>query len=384
MVNYTENIIPAMTSDNMNGFIITASSNSGASYLPFRAFDRNLSYYWAVSTSATTGWIACEFPTPKRIVKFTIRNRLDYSSPKAFTFEGFDGTNWIVLFSSPANETPNWRDGEKREFLVNNDKEYKRYRVNVSQAQSAGRTIEINEIEMMEELILEKYILNSNNKYYSFKPIRAVHETNMTSNTTPPPLIASASTEFNNNYAAWKAFNGTNSGGVDYWCTTVGTTGWVQINYGRRVYANSVELTAHLNSATVVTGMPKDFNILGSNDGINFTELLKVTNQVGWGFAETREFNFNITEPYQYYRIQVLSENGYGYVTISEILFRYKSNSILELPNVTKNNFVKYGSDTINNLNTAFIGKDYLLQKTNSGTLIEKQLNKKPLSISFK
>ncbi|MDD1502593.1 discoidin domain-containing protein [Lysinibacillus sp. CNPSo 3705] len=384
MVNYTDNIIPKMTSNSTNGFIATASSEYSSNYQPWGAFDRG-DNYWSSSSGSSSGWISCEFPTPRKIIKFTIRNRIDASSPIVFSFDGFDGVNWIVLYKE--DRASFWKDGEKREYYVNNTKEYKRYRINISQSQSVGRYPEIAEIEMMEELIYKKTLLQSNKKVYSLEPIDAIYETKMTSNTAPSPFVASASSEYNSTYPAWKAFNGTNTGGsYDYWSSVAGTKAWIQINYGKRVQANILELSASMTTQELANGMPRDFNILASNDNSNFIKLSEFKDQT-WKNGETKVFKFRNNIAYQYYRIEAFSTNGYGYVCIGEILFKNIANNIIEVPKASVNNFVNYGTNTSKNLNRIIETKDYILQdevSKNEQGLWTTKIDRKPLSISFK
>src|SRR6185312_1956906 len=74
----------------------------------------------------------------------------------------------------------------------------------------------------------------------------------------------------------------------------------------------------------VVTDAPKDFNILGSNDGVNFDVLSQIQNQTGWLQNQRRDFDFVNSNHYRYYRLQILTNNGHAnFTTVGEIKFGY-------------------------------------------------------------
>lgn len=233
---------------------------------------------------------------------------------------------------------------------------------------------------------INKILLLSNSKTYSLLPKETKHETKMTSNTAPAPFVVSASSVYNTTYPAWKAFNGTNSGETDSWISLNTVTGWLQINYGSQKRVNKVSITSRNVASTSVSSSPKDFNILGSNDGINFTMLGQFKNEVNWGINETRDFRFINNNYYQYYKIDILSNNGLPAVSIGELIFSYES-IISQIPNSSVQNFIKYGVDSpIKNLEIIQLNNNYILQDTiseNEEGLWTTQLNRKPLSIKF-
>ncbi|KOY83014.1 discoidin domain-containing protein [Lysinibacillus macroides] len=242
----------------------------------------------------------------------------------------------------------------------------------------------------------KKILIQYQNRLYSSKIINIINHTKMTSNTTPAPLKISASSTNtgNSNYQPWKVFNGTNAGGViDSWLSGNVTTGWIQIDYGVKKIANRVAISAQITSAwSTILNAPKDFNILGSNNDVNFEIIGQYRNQINWSSGETR--NYNISKPnfYRYYRIQILSVNGAGQMSLSEVLFSYTYPEVTEISflntgKLNSNNFIKYGVNLNEyTLNVLFSHKKYILQDTiseNEEGLWETQLGRKPLSISF-
>lgn len=163
---YTENLIPAMTSDTSPSGKVSSSSvytNANGTLLSaYMAFDHSTTNYscWGAN-SELSGWLEYEFADEKTITKYTLQPRdwaeYVWQSPKDWTFEAWDeeeGT-WVVL-DTQTNIT-NWSIGAKKEFTFNNSNSYLRYRINVSAivdnpsaSPQKVRTIAIGEFEMME------------------------------------------------------------------------------------------------------------------------------------------------------------------------------------------------------------------------------------------
>lgn len=231
------------------------------------------------------------------------------------------------------------------------------------------------------------FLLRDNNRIYSLESKDTWYNTNMTSNNTPAPLVASASSGWSSDYPAWKSFNGTNIvSSYDVWVSANGQlTGWIQIDYGKSLRVNKLRLEA-TSDAGYLMANPKTFNILYSNDGINFSKATTIRNQTNWTVKENREYVFKEFKA-RYIRIEVIENNGYSnYVTIGEILFGYKTIALKQIPILSLRNFISYGCYSSNIPPIPTITKDYILQdevSENEEGLWTTQLDRKPLSISF-
>lgn len=388
MVIYkTEIATPKMTSNTLPQGRAFASSSYGTGYEAFRCFDQiDNNEGWVTPTGIKTGYIGYEFNSPICISKYILRSSLSAynETPKDWTFEGSnDNLTWEIL-DTQINQIWSANLTEKEYFIVNQTK-YKSYRLNITANNGNGSYLGLNELKMYERDIQKLYLLKSNNKTYSLESFNTWYETKMTSNTAPAPFEASASSIYNSTFNAWKAFNGTNVSNQDCWVTPNNiVNGWIQLNFGRNVKVNTVKLTSRFGGYE--TQSPKRFQILGSNDGISFDLLTEFNNQKNWITNETRKFIFFNEKEYQYYRINILENNGGIAVSIGEILFSYESNYANELPSTKTSNFIKYGNEKIEDTNVIFHNKNYILQDTvseNSEGLWTTQLTRKPLSIKF-
>ncbi len=146
---------------------------------------------------------------------------------------------------------------------------------------------------------------------------------NMTSNTLPSPFVASASTEYDSNSRAWKAFDGSTA---DYPTGSYYSTGglnaaWVQIQLDAARWLASYKIT---NRGNVTDASPKDWTLQGSNNGSTWTT---VDTQTGINWASTSlEKTFTIASgsrgSYSYWKLDVtavqVAASGVG---ISEIKY---------------------------------------------------------------
>lgn len=159
-----------------------------------------------------------------------------------------------------------------------------------------------------------------------YTPIFTWYETRMTSNTAPSPLVASASSVYNDpRYLEFKAFNGTNLDANDVFLFASGVlTGWLQIDFGKNTQVDSIRITS-INLSGSVTATPKDMKFQGSLDGIIFEDIYTLPPQTGWGANETRSFNLGRQSNFRFYRLVVDSNNGYtSYTAIGQLVFGYK------------------------------------------------------------
>lgn len=161
-VQYTDNIIPVMTSNTSPSGEASASStycdednNYSSAWLAFD-HEGTLSINGWVSNNDKTGWLAYEFTDSKCITKYTIVSNGHHNTtglngaPRYWTFEGWDeqSSKWVIL--DIRKNITDWYLGVKKEFTFLNTNAYKKYRINVTSTKNDGYHVCINELEMME------------------------------------------------------------------------------------------------------------------------------------------------------------------------------------------------------------------------------------------
>lgn len=241
--------------------------------------------------------------------------------------------------------------------------------------------VQFNEL-YFETVKQEKILFGFDNKAYAIVGEDGAYGTKMTSNNSPAPLVASASSNWSTDYLPWKAFNGTNLDVYDYWATSNRlTTGYIQLDFGILRKINVITLFCR-NASGSELNAPKDIDVQASTDGTNFEKIGEIRNQTGWKMNESRTYTINNHRSYRYYRLNVLANNGGAdYVGIGEIIFGYKHLKLVELQEATVHNFINYGNQEMNALNNIMIHKEYVLRPQNS---LKVQLTRKPLSLTFK
>ncbi len=157
---YTTNLIPQMTSDTTPAGVASASEN-WYNTPAWKAFNRTPNHsgdldYNSWATTKSSGWLAYEFSTSQIITKYTLCTKFSIQNsdnmPKNWTFEGWDGANWVIL--DTRNNIIDWvTDGTKKEFSFENSTAYKKYRINISTNVSGATSYTVNlvigELEMM-------------------------------------------------------------------------------------------------------------------------------------------------------------------------------------------------------------------------------------------
>ena len=152
---YTENLIPMMTSNTSPEGVAFSSPTVSSYFNAYNAFDGvksavNYNNIEGWESETNTGYLGYEFSSPVQINKYTLNaynvEKGDVRMPKDWTFEAWNGYEWIVL-DERTNET-NWGLGETRDYTFENIQEYNKYRINVT-ANNGHTYLAICEMEMM-------------------------------------------------------------------------------------------------------------------------------------------------------------------------------------------------------------------------------------------
>lgn len=114
-----------------------------------------------------------------------------------------------------------------------------------------------------------------------------------------------ASQIYDTNYQAWKAVNGTNSGGYDCWLSGAATAYYIFYN---PIPLNVTKLT--ITNRPYNQGLTGG-NIYASNDNVNWTLLTSFTNSVTTANASWDINLSNNTNYYNYYKIDCLQKATY-------------------------------------------------------------------------
>lgn len=338
----TVNAIPTMTSNTTPSGVVSASSIDTTSRDSWKAFDKGGNVWKPLDNDKA--WIAYEFPNNIAIAKYSIQVDTISAGIKSWRFEGWDGQSWIILDTQIGTV---WSvNFEKKEFIIDNKIEFKKYRIFVTESASLNYPIFIREIEMFERIAVNKILISSGDEYLAVLPktIGLDVVPTMTSLTNGKVVISSSSMQ-SASYSPDKLFNDVPVSGVnDRWLSLNGNTvgEWVQVDLGERRMVGSYNITAEDSTTTYA---PIGFNLKGSNDGINWELLDSRSGLTKWGQKETRSFVNSVkVDYYRYYRITATEVVNASYVGFGEIeLIELIEAIFIKIPSSTESNFINYG-----------------------------------------
>jgi hypothetical protein len=188
LVDTASNAVPVMTSNTSPSGIASASSIYSSPYDAWKAFDNDVGWTcWVSRIGGIPAWISYEFTEPKYITGYFILPQygsLKDRSPKNWTFQGWDGTSWVLLDTRTNIRNDIEWNSSGLSFIIKNPGLYSKYRLYIS-AVNGSSVVSIRQLKLL-------------------TPVNAVPV--MTSNTSPSG-IASASSIYSPTYDAWKAFD---------------------------------------------------------------------------------------------------------------------------------------------------------------------------------
>lgn len=162
----------------------------------------------------------------------------------------------------------------------------------------------------------------------------------MTSNVFPPPLVASASSEFGGSYNAFAAFDGLTTSGDGWFTVDFVVVAWLKLDLGA---GNSKIIRQYklTSSGGYSNSMAKNWTFEGSNDDFVTAGVVLDThvNAPVWGQSETRAYTISNAVAYRYYRIDVTANQGdLDYLAIGEmdLLELLNPTTVLDVASTTK------------------------------------------------
>lgn len=317
-----------------------SASSVYSTYVAANAFDNNGTTQWAAN--ATTGWLEYQLPSAQVIQGYTVQiYTTPTAAPKNWTFQYHNGSTWVTV-DTVVNET-NWANTEKRRFAFTNAVSATRWRINISANNGHASNVGIAEMEM--------FTLTSTNAHSwdfvdgtpssstaesptgvtfppGFRNVRyTVQDTNGKQHTTIIPVAAlghtistsemsytgttkTASSEYVTNTAD-KAFDSNDS---TAWRTDIGTvaaTLTIQFPSAKTLAKYSIRRWSSLG----ITAVPKDWECLGSNDGLEWTTLDIQRNQ---SFSDLGEYEIEWPRSFTYYRLNIRDNGGATSTAIAE------------------------------------------------------------------
>jgi hypothetical protein len=169
------------------------------------------------------------------------------------------------------------------------------------------------------------------------------HNTNditpvMTANNAPGPYSVSASSEYNADYAAWKAFNHSIADYNQDWASDGSALpAWIGIYFGNGKIVKSCTISAAYGGWYPYA--PTEFTIQAANQS-NYSDAVTLSTQSGlsWSTNEMKTFSWSNTTAYYYFRLYITAIATGSICHVGEIeIFDQSINSINSLQKIPHN-----------------------------------------------
>ena len=143
-------IVPALASDNDQGFVVTASDNVGSQWAPYKAFDQVVAEpnritiehgsnanSWA--TSGTSGWIQVQLSQAAQVASYSMTGiEITGRQPTSWTLLG--STDGVTFTTIDTVSGVSWNARETKQFTVDNPGTYQYLKLDISANGGDGYT----------------------------------------------------------------------------------------------------------------------------------------------------------------------------------------------------------------------------------------------------
>lgn len=292
-------VSPTMSSDNENNYESVYSNRYNSNYSGWHAFDESSYNEWVSGSNGYPQWIGYQYNdgTTKHkanLLMMQIRDGYRDERPFLFDIQGTnDGNTWDTLATHIYND--GYEDWNNRWFVYfENDTEYAGYRINIQNSIGNNSTslASVRFYEIGNGELIENYIDYAIDKH-----------SNLTSSTGTVSTTTNINNDPNVAYYAVDAEIDTN------WDSLAGElTGELKYDFGSAIVLDAYSIRGH-NSDYYRS--PKTWTIEGSNDDSNW-DVLDSQDTFIWENGETREWSFDNTTAYRFYRLNISANSGDG------------------------------------------------------------------------
>ncbi|NMF60167.1 discoidin domain-containing protein [Pseudanabaena yagii] len=132
-----------------------------------------------------------------------------------------------------------------------------------------------------------------------------VSPSNMTSNSSLSPIIASSSSQYDSSYGAWRCFDGQVPNEPDFASSGALSSDWIALDFGSASKVVRRYSIFPSNVSIVNSNTPKQWTFQGSLNNTDWVTLDSQSNISGWVGATPKVFDFTNSVAYRYYRLNV-------------------------------------------------------------------------------
>ncbi|GHU13944.1 hypothetical protein FACS189449_09950 [Alphaproteobacteria bacterium] len=294
--SYFINSLPPLIAASQDGYEVSANSQSDSNNAAVYAFDGNSDTRWATAAGDQfNSWLKIKLPEAMACSAVYLQARNDnyyYQAPSAFKIQASDdGENWIDFIY----ESATWTQNEAKIFSWFNETPYLYYRLLIETVQS-GNNAGLAKFGLGRRAKTYRRHLNKNDNVVP----------TMTSDSTTGAdgtYVLSSSSEHSGHkriYLFDRQFN-------TRFELNGEASGWVQVELPVAKFINFFAVGARDDSWC--DAAPRDYSLLGSNDGTSWITLFSIENSPTFSRSELRTHELTHSAAYKFYRLNIGNSN---------------------------------------------------------------------------
>lgn len=307
------NALPPLISDSQDGYEISSNSVADTGHAAINAFDGNADTKWATASGDhLNSWLKIKLPEAIAINAAYLQARNDgyfYQALSVFKIQGSkDGMSWTQL----THETASWTQGEVKIFYWQNETPYLYYRLFIESVQS-GTNAGLAEFSIGKRAKTYRRYLNK----YDYIVPNTINDSSFIGDDGLYTLTSSSEHSqhkryylFDRSFDTRFELNGEGSG-------------WIQVELPVAKQINHFAIGARSDSWC--DAAPRDYTLLGSNNGSSWDTLFSVTNSAAFIGSELRTHQLSHSTAYKFYRLNVSNSNRGSVLTFARWDLIHKS-----------------------------------------------------------
>ncbi|GEN05875.1 hypothetical protein SAMN05443572_1021005 [Myxococcus fulvus] len=288
-------LIPVMSArDNPVSGLVIASSEFNAANPAWHAVDGSDSSMWLTASGQSTAWLTYEFFDGARTlshyaIKFS-NGSLNNRAPRDWTLQGWSGSAWNTL--DTRTQQTNWGGSEEREFSITTPGAYSKYRLMVTEDNTAGTGVDVLSIGRL--------------SFYNCACAAIVNQVPAMTSATAPSGTVTGSGFLQAGNEPWKAFDNVDTS-ASMWLSSKATPSWLAYEWpGAARVLTRYALKFPNGEAT--TRAPKSWTLQAWN-GTAWVVVDTRVDEFNWTSAERREYPLSLPRAFNRFKLDITDDN---------------------------------------------------------------------------
>ncbi|MCP3064034.1 discoidin domain-containing protein [Myxococcus sp. K38C18041901] len=304
-------LIPVMSArDNPVSGLVIASSEASASNPAWHAVDGSDSTMWLTASGQSTAWLTYEFfDGPRTLSHYAIKfsnGSLTNRAPRDWTLQGWSGSAWNTLDTRTLQT--NWGGAEEREFSITTPGAYRKYRLMVTEDNTAGTGVDVLSIGRL--------------SFYNCACATIVNQVPVMTSATAPSGTVAGSGFLQAGNEPWKAFDNVDTS-ASMWLSSKATPSWLSYEWpgAARILTR---YAIKFPNGEAVTRAPKNWTLQAWN-GSSWVVVDTRVDEFNWTSAERREYPLSVPRTFTRFKLDITDDNdprtGVETVSIARLEF---------------------------------------------------------------